>query len=115
MALLISKTRNQTLLSELKQARGFWQRGIGLLGTKSLSDEQALWILRCNAIHTYFMKFAIDCVFMDKHMKVCAIVRDVKPGKLVWPIWKASSVIEMKAGLAERIGLTLGEELHVGT
>lgn len=115
MAVLTSKTRNQQLISDLEVAATEWARGKGLLGRKSLGSEQALWIKRCNSIHTFFMKFTIDCVFLDKNQRVKAIYPKVKPFRLVWPVWGASSVIEFPAGRVQALGIQVGEELHVGT
>lgn len=114
MALLGSKTRNQILVTELEIATRFFERGRGLLGRQSLSANQALWIHRCNSIHTFFMKFSIDCVFVDKKMKITSIHQQISPWRLVLPEWKASSVIEMKAGMAKQLNLQIGEELYVG-
>jgi len=110
----MSKTRNQQLISDLEVAASEWARGKGLLGRKSLGSEQALWIKRCNSIHTFFMKFTIDCVFLDKNQRVKAIYPEVKPFRLVWPVWGAKSVIEFPAGRAKELAIQVGEELHVG-
>lgn len=115
MAVLMSKTRNQQLISDLEVAATEWARGKGLLGRKSLGPDQALWIRRCNSIHTFFMKFAIDCVFLDKNLCVKAIYPGVKPYRLVWPVWGASSVIEFPSGRSQELKISVGEQLHVGT
>jgi len=114
MAVLKSETKNQQLISDLKVATSFWARGKGLLGLKSLGREEALWIHRCNSIHTFFMKFTIDCVFLDKKMRIKAIYSDVKPNRLIWPVFGARSVIELPAGRAKELNLQPGEQLHVG-
>ncbi|WP_253696606.1 DUF192 domain-containing protein [Bdellovibrio sp. HCB117] len=114
MAALINKTTNQTLVPDLKVAKTFWSRGKGLLGRASLPQEEALWILRCNSIHTFFMQFSIDCVFVDKNLKVKAIFEDVRPGRLVFPVWGASSVIEMSAGSVSKMKVSVGDQLYVG-
>jgi hypothetical protein len=115
MAVLKSETKNLQLISDLEVAATEWARGKGLLGRKSLGAEQALWIRRCNSIHTLFMKFTIDCVFLDKQLRVKAIYSEVKPFRLVWPVWGASSVIEFPAGRAKQLNLEIGEQLNVGT
>lgn len=114
MAVLKSATKNQQLISDLQVASDFFARGKGLLGRASLGTNEALWIHSCNSIHTFFMKFAIDCVFLDKKMRVKAIHSNVAPFRLVWPVWGARSVIEFPAGKAQELGLVLGEQLHVG-
>ena len=114
MTALLNKTTNQELIANLEVAKTFWSRGKGLLGRSSLAEEQALWIHQCNSIHTCFMKFAIDCVFVDKNLKVKAIYRDVKPWRLVLPIWGASSVIEMASGTSSKLKISVGDQLYVG-
>lgn len=114
MATLKSKTTNQTIIPHLEEAKSFWKRGKGLLGRTGLSEGEALWIHRCNSIHTYFMKFSIDCVFIDKNMVVRAVYQDVKPGRLVLPVWGASSVIEMSAGISQKANIKVGDQLYVG-
>lgn len=115
MAVLNSRTRNQQLISDLEVAATEWARGKGLLGRSSLGPEQALWIRRCNSIHTFFMKFPIDCVFLDKNLRVKAIHHEIKAFRMVWPVWGASSVIEFPAGRAKELGIRIGEELYVVT
>ncbi|UOE99985.1 DUF192 domain-containing protein [Bdellovibrio reynosensis] len=114
MAVLKNLTTNQTLVPQLSVARTFWSRGKGLLGRSALPQEEALWIHRCNSIHTYFMKFSIDCVFVDKNLQVKAIYQDVKPWRLVAPVWGASSVIELAAGTVTTMKINVGDQLYVG-
>ena len=114
-AVLENKTTNQKLIADLEIARGFWSRGKGLLGRSSLAEGQALWIHRCNSIHTFFMKFSIDCVFVDKNLKVKALYQDVPPWRLVPPVWGASSVIEMRSGTITERKISVGDQLYVGS
>lgn len=106
---------NQVLVPRLKEARTSYDRTVGLLGLKELPSDQGLWIHRCNSIHTFFMKFSIDCVFMNKNFEVVSVVTDVQPWRLVFPRWGASSVVELAAGVAKPWNLEKGEKLHVGS
>lgn len=111
---LVNKTQNRVLTQDLYVASTLFQRTKGLLGHAQLRSDEMLWILRCNSIHTFFMRFAIDCVFLNKQMLVCAIKSNVAPWRLIVPIFKASSVIEMKSGKALELKIELGDQLHVG-
>lgn len=106
-------SKGQILLANLKIARSFFDRAQGLIGTRDLGPEEGLWIHQCNSIHTFFMSFAIDCIFLDADLKVKKLVRDVKPWRLVLPIFGAKSVIEIKSGTLDRFELSREEELHV--
>jgi uncharacterized membrane protein (UPF0127 family) len=115
MAKLENRSKNQLMIGNLEIARGFWSRGKGLLGRQGLAADSALWIHRCNSIHTFFMQFPIDCVFVDRNLKVKAIYQDVRPWRLLLPVWGASSVFELSSGAASRMDITVGDQLYVGS
>ena len=114
MATLKSKDGNRVILQELNVAMRFWARAKGLLGTSALPARHGLWIHRCNSVHTFFMKYTIDCIFLDAKMRVVSVVQNVAPGRMVWPQWGASSVVEIAGGQAGGLGLKMGDELYVG-
>lgn len=114
MAVLQNQTTKQTLISDLQIANSFWQRGLGLIPRKSLAASEGLWISHCQSIHTCFMSFPIDCVFVDKDLKVQAVVENVKPWRMTKIYWKASSVIELAAGSIRRLNINVGDQLNVG-
>lgn len=103
----------QLLIENLELAESFFARGKGLLGRKSLEASSALWIKPCNNIHTCFMNFAIDVIFVNKKMEIVKIASDTKPYKIVGPFWKSSSVIETAAGCAQKWNLQVGDQLYV--
>ena len=114
MMKLENTTTQQKLIPNLEVAKSFTSRGKGLLGRSSLAEDCALWIHHCNSIHTFFMKFAIDCVFVDKNLKVKAVYQDVRPWRLILPVWGASSVIEMASGTSRKLKISVGDQLNVG-
>lgn len=87
------------------------QRNTGLLGTDGL--DGALWIRRCNWIHTFGMRYAIDVVYVTRSGRVTA-VRTTPPGRLGAPRLGASGVVEMPAGAARKAGIAPGAVLAVG-
>ena len=79
-------------------ARSFWARTRGLIGRRGLSPGQGLLILRCNAIHTFFMRFAIDATFYDRQGRVVKMVRNIRPWRpFVWGGFRAVKVLETAA------------------
>ena len=83
-------------------AKTFGERAKGLIGKKGLPRGTGLLIERCNAIHTFFMRMAIDAVFLDRDDRVVKVVRGVRPWRpLVWGGWKAAKVLETATGLIE--------------
>lgn len=111
----LMNAQKQILIPDLRIADRMWSRMRGLLGTRDLPAQEGLWIHACNSIHTFFMSYAIDCVFVDADLKIKALKKDVKPGRLVMPIWSAQSVFELRSGQIEKLGLSVGDQLHVGT
>jgi uncharacterized membrane protein (UPF0127 family) len=103
----------ELLLDRLDLAEGLWSRGKGLLGRKKLESHEALWIRPCNNIHTFFMKFAIDCIFVDKKMEIKNLAKNVGPFRFVGPFWRSHSVIETKSGFIDAKKLEVGDHLYV--
>lgn len=104
---------NKMIVERLTVAKSLKDRTVGLLKYDKISDDQGLWILSCRSIHTFFMKFSIDVIFVDKKMRVVALVENVSPYKLLFPRWSADSVIEVNAGLTKKWNLEIGEVLRV--
>jgi len=79
-------------------ARSFGARVRGLIGRRSLPPGEGMLILRCNAIHTCFMRFPIDATFLDAENRVVKVVRNIRPWRLfVWGGWRARKVLETAA------------------
>lgn len=114
MPKLIHTQKKQVLVPQLKKAEGFFQRAKGLIGKKDISEFEGMFFDRCNSIHTCFMSMSIDCVFCDGNMNVLAIFQNVKPWRLVGPIWKAKNVIEVKSGQVKNWQIQVGDHLYVG-
>ena len=92
----------------LWRARKRKERNTGLLGTDGLHG--ALWIERCNWIHTFGMRYDIDVVYVNRHGLVVAVATTPRR-RLGWPRFTAHSVIELEAGPASILGLHLGATL----
>lgn len=80
-------------------ARSFAARARGLIGRPKLPPGEGLLILKCNAIHTLFMAYPIDAVFLDRHDRVVKRVGNIRPWRLfVWGGWRAVKVLETPSG-----------------
>lgn len=103
----------QLLTDQLKTTDSFWSRAKGLLGRSNLSENEVLWINPCNNIHTFFMKFSIDCIFVDRKMQIQKLVSDIRPFRIVGPFWRSHSVIEAQSGFIKSKQLKVGDHLYV--
>lgn len=88
--------REATLFAyRIRIAARFVDRARGLIGRPKLAADEGLLILRCNCIHTCFMRYPIDATFLDAQDRVVKVVRDIRPGRLwVWGGWRARKVLE---------------------
>ncbi|MDP2940607.1 MAG: DUF192 domain-containing protein [Candidatus Omnitrophota bacterium] len=91
----INISQGTTLAQKLDVADNFFTRLKGLLGEKELAKGNGLLIKSCNSIHTFFMRFAIDAIFVDKNNKVVGLVKNLKPFRLSPIFFNASFVIEL--------------------
>ena len=98
------------LLDQAEVALGGWQRLRGLIGRKGLPPSEGLLIPHCSSVHTFFMRFPIDVVYLSKDDRVVKIVDDMRSCR-VSACLKAQSVLEMPAGWARKTGLRAGHAL----
>jgi len=82
----------------------------GLLGRDRLDEGQALVIVPCGAVHTFFMRFAIDVLFVAKDGRVVKCAHDVKPWRIAAAL-TAHAAIETSAGTLRRCGTRRGDRL----
>ncbi len=90
-----------------------WTRIKGLLGRKSLGSSEALLINPCNSVHTFFMQFNIDCLFLDKKNSVVGILSDVKPSRLSPVYWSGQRVIEFSSGILKSSNTQLRDIIEI--
>jgi uncharacterized membrane protein (UPF0127 family) len=84
----------------------------GLLGRKTLDSGHGILIRPAPAIHTWFMRFAIDAVFLDRDLSVLSVRRELRPWRMAGQRG-ARAVLELPAGEAERRGIKPGDRLEV--
>src|SRR6476619_5999658 len=83
----------------------------GLLGSNSLGSGEGLWIIPCEAIHTFRMKFSIDAGFVDRAHRVRKICPGLAPWRVAGCIW-AKSVLELPPGVISGSATTVGDQLE---
>jgi uncharacterized membrane protein (UPF0127 family) len=86
------------------------KRTVGLLRRKELRAGEGLWIVPCEGVHTFFMKFAIDLVYIDKKHVVRKIVPNVAPWRLSMCL-PAHSIVELPAGAIPPGSTCKGDQL----
>src|SRR5918911_1290288 len=93
-------------------ADSFRLRLRGLLGRRSIAGDEGLLLVGSPSIHTTFMRFPIDALFLDRELAVIGIRPDLKPWRIAGR-WKAKHILELRAGEAARRGVGLGAHLRL--
>jgi uncharacterized membrane protein (UPF0127 family) len=86
-------------------------RKTGLLKHESLPEGEGLWIVPCEGVHTFFMKFAIDVVYLNKKREVVKLRPNMGKSRLSLCL-KAHSVLELPAGMIAKTGTQVGDRLE---
>lgn len=102
---------NKIVLNKVVLADSFFKRLIGLLGKGKLDNEEGLLICHCRQVHTFFMKFNIDVVFLSKQLEVLYIQEDLAKNKISKYIKDSYYVLELNGKTAYNIGIEQGKQL----
>ena len=84
----------------------------GLLGRKGLEQGEGLLLRPAASIHTFFMRFPIDAVWVDRDLNVLKVSPDLGPWRTA-ACKGAKGVVEMAAGEAGRVGISPGDKLSL--
>jgi uncharacterized membrane protein (UPF0127 family) len=73
----------------------------GLLGRKTFLPNQAIILDPCNSVHTFFMRFSIDVLFLDKNYRVVKVLPRLLPNRITSICWGSKLVVELPSGTLE--------------
>ena len=91
-------------------AGSFFARSRGLLGRRELPPGEGLLLRPAGSIHMFFMRFAIDTVFLDRDLRVVGVAANLRPWRMAGRR-RAKATLELAAGEAARAGVTAGDVL----
>jgi uncharacterized protein len=104
-------TRNTVLATCMEVADSAAMRNKGLLGRERLSPGEGLWIIPCASVHTFWMRFPIDLVYLDRKKRIRKLRSDVRPWRLSACLW-AHSVLELPPGTIHGTRTQHGDRLE---
>jgi uncharacterized protein len=84
----------------------------GLLGRTRLEHGEGMLLKPAPAVHTWFMRFPIDAVFLDRDLRVIRVAADLKPWRMASKRG-AKAVLELSVGRCAQVGLAEGDRLVV--
>ena len=108
---LINQTKKTVLAESVFLADSPFKRIKGLLGKASFDKGQALIIKPCNSIHTFFMRFPIDALFVNKNNTVVKAISGLMPFCLSPICLKSRFVVELPSGTIKFTSTSLGDQL----
>lgn len=112
--LKIKNTRtNEILVERMYKADTIFTKMKGLLGRKDMSFDEGMLICGARQIHMFFMKFAIDVIFLDKNFRIIKIYRRFKPFRISGYFLKAKYVLELKSGILDEKDTQVGDVLEI--
>jgi uncharacterized protein len=110
--LVRNQTRGTVLGDAINLADTSEKRRTGLLKHTHLDPGAGLWIVPCESVHTFFMKFTIDLVYVDRKHKVRK-VRHTVPAWRLSACLTAHSILELPPGTVQQTGTQAGDQLEI--
>ncbi|UTR12329.1 DUF192 domain-containing protein [Evansella sp. LMS18] len=109
---LVNLSNDRVIAGDVNKAYNFFKRLKGLMFTKELPAGEGLHIKPCPSIHTFFMKYPIDVLYINKDNVVVAIDEALQPGKAGARYPGASAVVELSVGSVKASETQVGHKLN---
>ncbi len=110
---VLNTTRQTVVAEEVKLADNYLSRLMGLMGKAGLPPSHGLWIVPCSDIHSCFMRFEFDAIFVDKDNRVLHLVEKMKPWRVSKFVKGGRAVLELPGGAIAASGTQIGDQLEV--
>jgi uncharacterized membrane protein (UPF0127 family) len=107
----MNRSRNTVLATHMEVADSAAKRNKGLLGRKCLAPGEGMWIRPCEAVHTFWMQFPIDLIYLDRKNQIRKLVSAVPPWRLSGCL-RAHSVLELPSGTIRETQTQPGDTLE---
>ncbi|MDF2884768.1 MAG: hypothetical protein K0R54_5338 [Clostridiaceae bacterium] len=110
--ILINIDYNTVISENLTVADTYFKRLKGLMFTKELPSQNALQIIPCSEIHTFFMNYSIDVLYLDGNNNIVYMDEKLQSGKIGKYVKNARSVIELPAGKIKETNIKVGQTVQ---
>lgn len=108
---VINRSKDRVVAKTVHVADTFRSRLKGLLGRKDFPPGEGLVLHPCSSVHTCFMKFPIDVVFLDRQGRVVYLQENLIPWRFTPIVRKAATVVELPPGSIEAGCIKSGDTL----
>jgi uncharacterized protein len=110
--LIRNLTRNTQIADRAEVAGTGVKRSRGLLGRKGLEPGEGMWIIPCEAVHTFFMQFPIDLIYLDRKHRIKKVRSNVVPWRFSACL-SAHSIVELPAGTIQKSESEKGDLVEI--
>lgn len=110
MSRVVNESKGTVVAQRVELAESLWSRFWGLMGRRGLAHGYGLYLRSTSSVHTAFMRFPIDVIFLDKDGRVRKVVPGLKPFRLALG-FGASGALELAAGAAAQAQVAPGDRL----
>ena len=110
---VLNETRGTLVGDRVTVADTSLTRLFGLLPKRGLDAGEGLWIKPSSGVHTFFMRFTIDVIGLDKHRRVIKLWSDLVPYRVTSVSTKIASVIELPAGTIRACHVQVGDLMKI--
>ncbi len=111
--ILVNKSTGTVLAERAQPARSFGRRLLGLMGRKQLPQGTALVLSPCRQVHTCFMRFPIDILFLDRRGVILKTLLRLAPWKMSPYVRGARQVIELPSGVIAATATAEGQTIDL--
>ncbi len=112
---LLNRTRGTVIAERAEVASSWFARLRGLIGRRALEPGHGLIIRPCNSVHTFFMAFPIELLFVGEGDRILRATRAIGPWRIGPIVPAARYVVELPAGTLAASGTAAGDELEWAT
>lgn len=108
---MLSLIDGEMIAENVDHADRFITRMFGLMCKKEIEKTEGLLISPCRQVHTFFMRFPIDVLFLSPSGKILMIQESMQPGKISPYVKDCFEVLELRAGVVKEKGITTSERV----
>ena len=108
---IFNSRTGRDLANEARLAKNFFSRAVGLMGKKTIKKGEGLVLPKCNSVHSFFMNFNIDLVFVNENQVVITIIENLPKWRISPFIKDSAKAIELPTGTIKESGTMIGDLL----
>jgi len=110
---VLRREDKKVIVENLMIADRFLSRLKGLMLSKALPSNAGLLLKPCQSVHTFFMNYTIDVIFLDENNRIIGIENNMRPYHISKFYRKSQKVLEMNAGIIDLNNLKIGDNLEL--